>query len=118
MSSVVYIESSIISYLTSRPSRDLVAASRQAITAEWWLNSKSQFEVYISALVIEEISGGDAIAAAQRMQAVADIPSVAITEDAQVLANVLLTSKRPCPPTALATPCTSQSQRRRVLNIY
>ena len=91
MASVVYIESSIISYLTSRPSRDLVAASRQAITAEWWLNSKSQFEVYISALVIEEISSGDAIAASHRMQAVADIPSVAITEDAQVLANVLLT---------------------------
>ena len=93
MSSAVYFESTNISHLISRPSRDLVAASRQAITAEWWLNSKSQFEVYISALVIEEISGGDAIAASQRMHAAADIPSVAITEEAQVLADVLLTSK-------------------------
>lgn len=91
--SAVYIESSIISYLTARPSRDLVTASRQAITAEWWLNSKSQFEVYISALVVEEISGGDPSAAAQRLQAVADIPSVAITEEARELADLLLNSK-------------------------
>ena len=93
MATSVYIESSIVSYLTARPSRDLVTASRQTITAEWWLNSKPQFEVYVSALVIEEISGGDPSAAAQRVQAVADIPSVAITEEAQILAGALLNSK-------------------------
>lgn len=93
MPASVYIESSIISYLTARPSRDLVTASRQAITAEWWLNSKGQYEAYISALVIEEISGGDPSAAAQRIQAVADVSSVAITEDAQALAEAILNSK-------------------------
>ena len=93
MPATVYIESSIISYLTARASRDVVTASRQAITSEWWLGSKSQYEVFISALVEEEISGGDAMAAAQRLQSVADIPSVAITEEAQALADILLTSK-------------------------
>ena len=93
MSASVYIESSIISYLTSRPSRDVVTASRQAITSEWWLNSKGRYDVYISALVEEEISGGDPMAAAQRLNAVANIPSVATSVEAQALADVLLASK-------------------------
>ena len=89
----VYIESSIISYLTSRPSRDVVKAARQAITSDWWLNSKSQFEVYISALVEDEISGGDPMAAARRLQAVANMASVHITSEAQFLADALVASK-------------------------
>ena len=93
MPASVYIESSIISYLTSRPSRDVVKAGRQAITSDWWLNSKSRYEVYISALVEEEISGGDPIAADKRLQAVADIPSIFITSDAQLLADALAASK-------------------------
>lgn len=93
MTASVYIESSIISYLTARPSRDLVTASRQAITAEWWLNSKSHYEVYISALVEEEISGGDPTAAEERLRFVANIPSLAITDEAQALAGELLSSK-------------------------
>ena len=78
MPASVYIESSIISYLTSRPSRDVVKAGHQVITSNWWLNSKSQYEVYISALVEEEISGGDPTAAAKRLEAVADIQSILI----------------------------------------
>lgn len=93
MPASVYIESSIISYLTSRPSRDVVKAGRQAITFDWWLNSKSQYEVYISALVEEEISGGDPMAAAKRLEAVADIPSILITSEAQMLADALVVSK-------------------------
>lgn len=93
MPASVYIESSIISYLTSRPSRDVVKAGRQAITSDWWLNSKSRYEVYISALVEEEISGGDPIAADKRLQAVTDIPSILITSDAQLLADALAASK-------------------------
>ena len=93
MPASVYIESSIISYLASRPSRDVVKAARQTITSDWWLNSKSQYEIYISALVEDEISGGDPIAAARRLQAVANIPSIHITSEAQLLANALVASK-------------------------
>jgi hypothetical protein len=39
MPPVVYIESSVVSYLVARPSRDLVVAAHQAITAEWWANN-------------------------------------------------------------------------------
>ena len=63
----VYIESSVISYLTARPSRDIVTAARQAITLDWWHNQRHKYDVYISALVEKEISAGDPIAAEQRM---------------------------------------------------
>ncbi len=93
MAASVYIESSIISYLTSRPSRDLVKAGPQAITSEWWLRSKKEYAVYISALVEEEIAGGDLAAAAKRLEAVANIPSILITSEAQLLAEALVASK-------------------------
>ncbi len=78
---------------TSRPSRDIVKAGRQAVTSAWWLKHRNRFEVYISVLVEEEISSGDPVAAAQRVQAVADIPSVVITPEAQALAEALVASK-------------------------
>lgn len=93
MRPIVYIESSIISYLTARPSRDLVTASRQAITADWWRDRKGFFDVYIFALVVEEISGGDPAAAAQRLQAVASIASLVTTAQAETLSEILLRSK-------------------------
>jgi predicted nucleic acid-binding protein len=93
MPASVYIESSIISYLTSRPSRDVVKAGRQAITSDWWIKSKNRYEIYISALVEEEISGGDPIAAAKRLESVANIPNIAIIAEAQLLADALTTSK-------------------------
>lgn len=93
MASSVYIETSIISYLTARPNRDLVIAARQTITADWWQRHKPNYEAYISALVEDEISAGDATAAAHRLQAVVGIPSIAVTEAAQLLAGQLVATK-------------------------
>lgn len=93
MSASVYIESSVISYLTARPSRDVVTASRQAITAEWWQSKLSRYEAYVSVLVIEEISAGDPEAAEQRLNVVATLPVVGIHPEALPLADALLKSK-------------------------
>ena len=90
MNKSVYIESSVISYLTARPSRDLVIAGHQAVTAEWWDDHRLRYDVYISPLVVEEISAGDASAAAERLRAIADIPSVAVAAEAESLASALL----------------------------
>ena len=92
MNKSVYIESSVISYLTARPSRDLVIAGHQAVTAEWWDKHRLRYDVYVSPLVVEEISAGDASAAQERLRAIADIPSVTIAADAELLAFVLLAS--------------------------
>ncbi len=46
----VYIETTIISYLTARPSRDLVVAAHQELTLEWWASHRERFDLYVSDL--------------------------------------------------------------------
>ena len=86
----VYIESSVISYLVARPSRDVVITARQAITETWWRERRREFELYISTLVVQEIGRGDAEAAKRRLNAVEKIPLLATTSEAQILAVKLL----------------------------
>lgn len=54
MKPTVYIETSVISYLTSRPSRDLIAAARQALTQCWWEHAAPLFELVTSQSTIRE----------------------------------------------------------------
>ena len=49
MNPSVYIETSVISYLTSRPNRDLIIAANQQVTQEWWSSRRTEFELYVSA---------------------------------------------------------------------
>ena len=93
MSASVYIESSVVSYLTSRPSRDTVIAGRQAITVAWWQGARSRYEVFVSILVMEEISAGNPEAVARRLSAVAEMSSLGISREAYVLADALLSTK-------------------------
>lgn len=54
----VYLETSVISYLAAKPSRDIIVAGQQLITQNWWENFRSKFNLYISDLVIKESSEG------------------------------------------------------------
>ncbi len=89
----IYIETSIISYLASWKSRDVIVSARQAITHGWWNHHRDRFELRISALVEEEIQRGDQEAVKRRLSWVAEIPSLAITDQASELANRLLVKK-------------------------
>ena len=60
MKRTVYIETSVVSYYTGRPTRDLVIASRQELTRETWPSLLTTYDCYVSALVEEEASRGDA----------------------------------------------------------
>src|SRR5437762_1091069 len=73
MKPTVYVETTIPSYLTARPSRDLVRAAHQQITREWWTRRQG-FDLYLSRLVVQECQAGDAQAAADRLIALAGIP--------------------------------------------
>jgi hypothetical protein len=73
MPKTVYIETSIISYLTAQPSRDLRAAAWQQITTQWWQQERAKYELYTSALVMREASQGDAEAAERRLQVLASL---------------------------------------------
>ena len=77
----VYIETSIVSYLTARPSRDLLAAAWQQVTIDWWDTQRDRFELYASDIVLEEAGKGDDIAAARRLKALNEIPLLAITNE-------------------------------------
>jgi len=87
----VYIETSVISYLTARPSRDVLAAAHQQITREWWDHHRGRFEVFISPLVLEECQRGDAEAAARRLAVLGDLSNLEIVEEALILAGALIT---------------------------
>src|SRR5262249_39534829 len=70
----VYVETSVISYLTSRMSRDLIVAGHQQITQEWWGTHHDKFELFVSQPVLEEASVGDQEAAQQRLHVLETLP--------------------------------------------
>jgi len=83
----VYVETTIPSYLTSAPSRDLVVAGQQQVTHVWWQTAKERFELYISEAVLREVRAGDQKCAARRLQVLSSIPVLAINEEILSLAN-------------------------------
>jgi hypothetical protein len=99
MKSKIYIETSIVSYLTSRSSRDLVTAARQQLTAEWWESKKKEYALFISQAVVSEASDGDQHAAQKRLSITKKIPLLDVTEEAIELAEFLV-KKTPFPEKA------------------
>ena len=90
MKSKVYIESSVVSYYTARPSRNIVVAARQKLTCEYWLKIREEFECYISLLVLQEVKAGDPMAATERIEALIGIPVLEIDPAAEELAEHLI----------------------------
>jgi predicted nucleic acid-binding protein len=90
MKPTVYIESSIVSYLTAKPSRDIVLAAHQQITYDWWQFAKPHFEMYSSQITINEISAGDAEAANRRLDAIKGISLLDVNAEVTDLAKRLL----------------------------
>jgi predicted nucleic acid-binding protein len=93
MKSKVYLESSLVSYLTSKPSRDIIIASRQQVSQAWWETQRSRFSLYISPLVIQEVGAGDPEAVKKRLSIIRHIPLLEINEDTLELAANLLKNK-------------------------
>ena len=88
----VYIETSITSYLTARPSRDVRAAAWQQITGEWWDEARQAYELFVSELVIAEASAGNTEAAARRLDALHGIAALPIDQEVQRLAEQLISN--------------------------
>ena len=85
----VYVETTVPSYLTAWPSRDLVRAAHQQITREWWAR-RGQYELYSSRLVLQECQSGDPRAAADRLATLVGIPLLEQTPEAAALAVELV----------------------------
>ena len=87
-----YMETTIPSYLISRPSRDLIIAGHQQITREWWEKRRDAFDIYISQFVVDEAKGGDPGAARERLKAIEGLPLLDITPEVEILAAGFLAS--------------------------
>lgn len=85
----VYIETTIVSYLTAWPSRDVIRLSHELLTKQWWGHSRHHFDLFISDFVLAEASAGDSTAAADRLKALEGIPLLSTSMQVDRLAEQL-----------------------------
>ena len=88
----VYIETSIVSHATARPSSNINVATLQLQSRDWWQIERPKFELVTSQLVLDEAAAGDPEAAAERLKMLADIPLVPISDDVRILATALVSA--------------------------
>jgi len=86
----VYIETTVVSYLTARKSSVPVLAGRQQITLEWWENRRHLFDLSISEIVVQEAEDGDSDAVCRRLEVLRGLPLLVVTEEAVQLADALV----------------------------
>ena len=86
----IYLETSLISYVVGRSSRDLITLANQQLTREWWETQRLKYELFVSELVISEAEIGDATVAQSRLSLVASLPILRVPKEAELLAPVLL----------------------------
>jgi hypothetical protein len=86
----VYIETSVISYYTAKPSRDLVTAGRQQLTRDWWEETRKHYKIFVSVLVLEESKSGDKVASEKRLKTLKGLPVLQINDKAETLTEILI----------------------------
>lgn len=89
MKPTVYLETSVISYLAARPSRDLIVAAHQQISQTWW-ETRNDWDLAVSVLVVAEARSGDTAAAARRLAVLDGLPLLTLNDAATNLAERLL----------------------------
>ena len=88
----VYLETTFISYLVARPSRDVIVAAHQQTTHDWWDTRRKDFACNVSQVVIDEASAGDAAEIQKRLDVIRDLPVLEVTKSAESLARVIIAS--------------------------
>ena len=89
----IYIETTIVSYYTARPSRDLMIAGHQEATRDLWPEPSTKYETYISALVYEEASKGNPDQAKMRLEVIKPFPMLDIDDEVRSLAGNIITGR-------------------------
>lgn len=86
----VYLETTIISYLVARTSRDLLVAAHQQATQDWWANRRSEFLNCVSQIVIDEASLGDPTEVQKRLAIIGGLRALEIRENAEALTQAIM----------------------------
>ena len=92
MKARLYLETSVVSYLSARRSRDPISAAHQQITVEWWRRRHLDFDIFTSEVVVAEARLGDPVAARLRLDTLHGIPLLEVTEPARSLAEAIIQS--------------------------
>lgn len=99
MSETVYIETSILGYLTARSTKNLILAANMEIKKDWWELHRNAFTLYTSEAVLDEVAQGDTAIAAQRLGILYNFPLLELNQSVQGLAARFLTRSN-LPPKA------------------
>lgn len=82
MKPTIYLDSSLPSYWLPQGDDPIVQA-RHLLTRRWWVDELPRFEVFISQVVLDEISGGDPRRAAERLALVREFPMLDIDQEVE-----------------------------------
>jgi hypothetical protein len=86
----VYIESSIVSYLVARPSRDAAMARRQRQTRDWWENRRTEYRLFTARFALREVLRGEPAMARERAASLRDVVLLRTPREVEVLARALI----------------------------
>lgn len=90
MKESVYLETTVVSYYTSKPSRDIIVLAHQEVTRQWWPMATKRYSIFISAVVIEEARLGDEEAARRRLEELKDFPLLELNDEVEKMARVYM----------------------------
>lgn len=90
MKESIYLETTVVSYYTSHPSRDIIVLAHQEITRQWWPMAIRRFNIFISEVVIEETGLGDQEAAKERLEEIKDFPHLELNDKVEEMAKVYM----------------------------
>jgi hypothetical protein len=87
---VVYIETTIVSYLVARPSKDRILSAHQEITKKWWRERQPLYRCITSGEVLREAGIGDAEMVAKRLSCLSELRTIAVDAATEIQARSLL----------------------------
>ena len=85
----LYLETSVVSYLTAKPSRDVIVLAHQELTRQWWEEDRDAYILFVSPAVIAEASRGDPAAVERRLKALASAQLLEASPEVEALAGEL-----------------------------
>jgi predicted nucleic acid-binding protein len=87
----VYLETTVVSYLVGWLNRNnLLVASNQELTREWWNARRDKYELFASTVVVDEARKGEGKLAAERLDLLEEVELLDVTPEARALAAVLV----------------------------
>ena len=95
----LYVETTIVSYIAARPSRDPFLFGCQQLTRRWWRQERGKFDLFTSSFVRGEASRGEMLMAKRRETLLKGIPDLELSDEVQSLATLIL-KKASIPPKA------------------